>query len=308
MDEAQGNAAGLGEEVGGRHRAGIALDGAAALRADPMPGAIGLETLLHAGVGPGEDVQRQGDLALLERMGERDEEAALEGADLGDRALQAFLGLQAQQPRGDRRGEARGHADNAIIAVGEIGLDRVVAGEGKGGSGELIHRATVTMRQRPVTPPMRAPLSLGVEDEEGAGRDQRETDGVVPGQALLEPEHREAGEDGQGNDLLHRLELGGRIDGGADAVGRHRQDVFRQRDHPAREDREPDGRALVAEMAIPGEGHEDVGADQHGDRQDMRGGDGGHRTRSCGEAGNARRSGLFRRSCQLSRSEASSRG
>ena len=49
----------------------------------------------------------------------------------------------------------------------------------------------------------------------------------------FEVEHREAREDHQGDHLLHGLELGRRIDLGADAVGGHGKPVFEEGDAPA---------------------------------------------------------------------------
>jgi hypothetical protein len=46
---------------------------------------------------------------------------------------------------------------------------------------------------------------------------------VIPAQMLAEVEEGEDGEDHQGDDLLHHLELDGREALGADAVGRHLQ-------------------------------------------------------------------------------------
>ena len=68
----------------------------------------------------------------------------------------------------------------------------------------------------------------------------------------------------------------GRIDGRADAVGRHRQGIFKARDQPADQDRQRQGDLLEPQVAIPGEGHEHVRSDQKTDCQDRRG-NGGHR-------------------------------
>jgi hypothetical protein len=54
------------------------------------------------------------------------------------------------------------------------------------------------------TPQLQRPL----EDEEGAQRDQRKADAVVPGELLAQVEHGEQCKDRKGDDLLDGLELG----------------------------------------------------------------------------------------------------
>ena len=103
----------------------------------------------------------------------------------------------------------------------------------------------------------------------------RKADRMIPGDRLLEVKHREAGEHQEGDDLLHGLELRRRIDRVAPAVGRHRQAIFDQRDAPGRENHADERHLLEAQMAVPGERHEDVGAEQHQDRQHI--GRGQHR-------------------------------
>jgi hypothetical protein len=93
---------------------------------------------------------------------------------------------------------------------------------------------------------------------------------IVPAQRLLQVQHRESGEHDQRDHLLHGLELRGRIDRAAPAVGRHRQPVFEKRNPPAHHDDERQRDLLEAEVAVPGECHEDVGAKQHQDRQQLR--------------------------------------
>src|SRR5664280_342026 len=82
----------------------------------------------------------------------------------------------------------------------------------------------------------RAARSPLVKHEKRAGRDQREADALVPGDRLLEIEHRETGEHQERDHLLHGLELGGVIDSVAVTIGRHRQAIFDKGQPPADQD------------------------------------------------------------------------
>ena len=110
-----------------------------------------------------------------------------------------------------------------------------------------------------------------VKNQKRAGGDEGKAERVIPAQRLLQVQHRESGEHHQRDHLLHGLELCGRIDRAAPAVGRHRQPVFEKGDPPARHDDERQRAFLEFEMAVPGKGHEDVGGKQHQDRQQRRG-------------------------------------
>ena len=95
---------------------------------DAVPGAIGLEAVDDLGVRPVEQVDAERLLSRRQRMRERDEEAPLERADLGDWAGDAHLGLHAQQPAADGGGEARRHAGHARVAGLQIAVDGGDAG------------------------------------------------------------------------------------------------------------------------------------------------------------------------------------
>src|SRR5215469_2001783 len=75
----------------------------------------------------------------------------------------------------------------------------------------------------------------------------------------------EDSEDGESDDLLDDLELIGSEGAGSDAVGGDLQAVLEERDGPADDDDLPKRNLAVLEMAVPGEGHEDVGADEKKD-------------------------------------------
>src|SRR3954470_13390484 len=98
-----------------------------------------------------------------------------------------------------------------------------------------------------------------LKNEKRASANQRETDQMIPADRLLEIEQRKSGEDQQRDHLLHGLELRRRIDRIAVAVGWHREAVFDERDCPAHEDDAPERHLLEAEMAVPREGHEQIG-------------------------------------------------
>ncbi len=138
MDQPEALAPGMRHQALRRHRAAIALHRDPPLRPDPVLQAVRLKAVLHLGIRPGEDVDAERDLARLQRMGQGNEEAPLETADLGDRAGDPLLRLQPQQPGANRGGKARGHADDAIIAAVEIGLNRRMAGRGKMGHAQAL--------------------------------------------------------------------------------------------------------------------------------------------------------------------------
>jgi PLP dependent protein len=101
---------------------------------------------------------------------------------------------------------------------------------------------------------------------EEACRDQADSrGGVVPAQMFAEVEEGEDGEDDERNDLLDDLELDGREAVGADAVGRHLEAVFEEGDAPADQDDLPQRFLAEFQVAVPGEGHKDVGEDEQDD-------------------------------------------
>src|SRR5262249_17141395 len=115
----------------------------------------------------------------------------------------------------------------------------------------------------------RGRLKRAAKDKISSGRHQPEDRGVSPGHRLLEVRDREAGEDQERDDLLNGLELGRRIDRAAPPIGRHRHAIFDEGDPPARKDDTKERHFLEAQMAIPGERHEDIGADQKQYRQQV---------------------------------------
>src|ERR1019366_1711574 len=82
---------------------------------------------------------------------------------------------------------------------------------------------------------------------------------IFPRKFLLQKEDGESNEDGDGDDLLNDLELESREMDIAEAIGRHRQAVFEQRDSPRDQDRLPEWPVVaIFQVAVPSEGHKDV--------------------------------------------------
>ena len=104
-----------------------------------------------------------------------------------------------------------------------------------------------------------------VEHEERSGDEAAEGYAMVPAQVISEVVDGEDSEDGEGDDLLDDLELVGREGAGADAIGGDLEAVLEEGDGPADEDDLPERDLAVLEVSVPGEGHEDVGADEQKD-------------------------------------------
>ena len=105
-----------------------------------------------------------------------------------------------------------------------------------------------------------------VKDEKYGQADAGEACGVIPAKFLAEVGNRKDGEDGEGDDFLDGLELGGVEFIGTDAIRRHLKTVFEESDAPTSENNFPERFAAVFQVAVPGEGHEDVGNSEQKDR------------------------------------------
>ena len=92
----------------------------------------------------------------------------------------------------------------------------------------------------------------------------------IPVPFLLHDEKTEGDEDGEGDDLLHDFELRDAEPARAsDAVRGNLQEILEERDAPADECGDvPFLVVHVAEMSVPCESHEDVGADEKEDCSD----------------------------------------
>src|SRR5450631_844212 len=108
---------------------------------------------------------------------------------------------------------------------------------------------------------------LALEDEIDGAHHAHRRPQVVPLEALAHVEHREGHEHGEGDDLLHDLQLRKRDAAlEADAVCRDLQQVLEKGDAPARRrGHVPSGRLQVLQMPVPGERHEHVGCDEERD-------------------------------------------
>src|ERR1035441_8664989 len=89
---------------------------------------------------------------------------------------------------------------------------------------------------------------------------------IIPRKLLLQKRGREDDEDDDRDNLLNNLKLVSREVAIAEAIRRHRQAVFEQRDSPRNQDRLPERPAVtVFQVPVPGEGHEDIRQSQHKD-------------------------------------------
>src|SRR5882672_3481189 len=98
-----------------------------------------------------------------------------------------------------------------------------------------------------------------MKDEKYRKADASEARGVIPAEFFAEVGNRKDGEDGEGDDFLDGLELGGVEFIGTDAIRRHLKTVFEESNAPTSENNFPERFAAVFQVAVPGEGHENVG-------------------------------------------------
>src|ERR1700687_3501824 len=89
---------------------------------------------------------------------------------------------------------------------------------------------------------------------------------VIPLQLLAQIHDGKNGKYRQRDHFLNGLELRGRKLVRANAICRNLETIFEEGDAPTGQDDFPQSLAAVFEMAIPGEGHEDVREDQQQDR------------------------------------------
>jgi len=107
---------------------------------------------------------------------------------------------------------------------------------------------------------------VAAENEIGGAEDAEAGPEVVELERLAHVVNSEGNEDGEGDDFLEDFELAeGEAAGVADAVGGDLQEVFEEGDAPTDEGGDDPGLGReVFEVGIPGERHEDVGADEEG--------------------------------------------
>lgn len=109
-------------------------------------------------------------------------------------------------------------------------------------------------------------MGPGFEDEGGAGEDEEEADEDVPFGCFAEVDPGEEDENGEGDDFLDGFELGGG-DAGlvTETIGGDLETVFEERDGPTGDDDQPERFFVELEVAVPRDGHEEVGDAQQKD-------------------------------------------
>ena len=87
---------------------------------------------------------------------------------------------------------------------------------------------------------------------------------MIPFEALIEIEHGKKPEDDEGDGLLNDFQLRRVEILGGQSVCRNHKAIYKKSDTPASQDDKNHRTAgvFVFQMAIPGEGHEDVGYDE----------------------------------------------
>jgi hypothetical protein len=105
-----------------------------------------------------------------------------------------------------------------------------------------------------------------MEDKKGAHGDASEAESVIPLERIAQIRDGENGEHRQGNDFLNGFQLCAGKFVRPDAIGRNLEAILKESDAPARDNYLPERRVAVFQMAVPREGHEDVGDGEKNDR------------------------------------------
>jgi hypothetical protein len=98
-----------------------------------------------------------------------------------------------------------------------------------------------------------------MKDEERAGDDARKADSVIPPEFFAEVKDRKNREYCQGDDFLNGFELCTVEFVGADPVCGHLKAVLEKSDAPTGDDDLPERSTAKFQVAVPGEGHKNVG-------------------------------------------------
>ena len=98
--------------------------------------------------------------------------------------------------------------------------------------------------------------------EKNGGENQPVRDEVVPARALMKDQEGEESEYRERDALLHNFQLRHAEYFRADAVGGDLKDVLKERDSPTDNDHQRERLALVLQVAVPRDGHENVRDDQ----------------------------------------------
>jgi hypothetical protein len=103
-------------------------------------------------------------------------------------------------------------------------------------------------------------------EREGYGANQKsKRHSVIPSDVFAEIEPGENGENGEGDHFLNNFQLKAREMAIADAIGRNLEAVFGEGDEPAHDNGGEKRRLSIFQVAVPRDGHEDVGANQEED-------------------------------------------
>jgi len=109
--------------------------------------------------------------------------------------------------------------------------------------------------------------ALSFEYEKSSGHDESKTYGMVPTKAFSKINGGKDAENGKGYNFLYGFKLScGKVTVPY-TVGRHLQTILEEGYAPADEDGAEERERVMAQVAVPGIGHEDVGAyeQDHGD-------------------------------------------
>jgi hypothetical protein len=105
-----------------------------------------------------------------------------------------------------------------------------------------------------------------MEDKEGAQGYTSETDAIIPFERIAKIGDGEDRENGQGDDLLNRFQLGAREFVGTKSVGWYLEAIFEESDAPTRNYDLPQRRVAVLKVSVPRKRHEDIRNCQKDDR------------------------------------------
>ena len=101
-----------------------------------------------------------------------------------------------------------------------------------------------------------------MEDKEGRADQAYRGGAMIPAQMRAEVKGGKDAEDRQRDDLLNHFELDHAEAAVAKAVGWNLEAILKEGDAPADEDDLPEGVLTEFQVAVPGNGHEDVGEDE----------------------------------------------
>lgn len=121
-----------------------------------------------------------------------------------------------------------------------------------------------------------AALVFRQKGERHGGQNAKEGGEVIPPDFLMQIDQRETREHRQCDNFLDDLELKGGVDRVAPAIGWHLKTILKECNAPAHEDDQQERFAFVFQVAVPGEGHEDIGTGQQDNGQPAGLGEVGH--------------------------------